>query len=129
MPQSGATTSFSAGTNSSAARMRPATVSAVSTSFVPRSMTPTMTLFGARLRRLDGDLRRARARELLEEGIARRLFLHRRRIAEAQVHDRRAADALQRAVDRAHAIARGALGARLEPGFVDLHDVGTGALE
>src|SRR5207237_2939587 len=48
LPQSGATASFSAGTNSSAARMRSATCAGVSTVLLLRSMTPTMTLFGAR---------------------------------------------------------------------------------
>src|SRR5438874_4467525 len=47
MPQSGATASFSAGTNSSAARMRSATCAGVSTVSLLRSMTPTITLFGA----------------------------------------------------------------------------------
>ena len=71
MPQSGAMTMRSAGTCGSALRMRPATISGVSTFMSERSITPRIIVFEGSfsrtlrsslgLRRLDRDLRGLRA--------------------------------------------------------------------
>jgi hypothetical protein len=80
----------------------------------------------ARLRRLDRDLFRRCRIELGEEGVAVRLLVDDRRVAEAGVErERGAGDAFERALDRLECVLPRVLGAGLQVGLVDLHDVGS----
>ena len=76
------------------------------------------------LRRLDRDLRGARAFEFAQERVAGRFLVHDRCIAEAQMHCDRAGDAVERAVERLQAVFARLVRMLLHPRLVDLHDVG-----
>ena len=66
-----------------------------------------------RLRRLDGHLFAATLGQLGEKGIARRTLVDDGGIAEAEVHARRGIDALERPIDRLHAVLTRLLRSRL----------------
>ena len=77
------------------------------------------------MRRFNRNLLAAAPGELAQERIPRGPFVDDGRVAEADVHARRAGDALERAVERLQAVLARLLGTGLHVGFVDLHDVST----
>ena len=135
IPQSGPTCRRSAGITVSAASIRSATSSGVSTGVVgevehadddglagDRLAAPTRSSFGcaASIARMS----RGAAGELVEERVAGRPVVHDVGVAEAGVQRGRARDAGERAIDRRQRELARLLGPRLQPRLVDLHDVG-----
>ena len=74
-------------------------------------------------------MRGAASLQLGQERVAARLVTHGVRIAEAEVHDGRPGDTVQRAVDGRHPVFASAVRPRLEVRLVELHEIRAGGLE
>ncbi len=135
IPQSGPAISRSGSTYSSAARARPATIRG---SLGARPPAEIEDAEDDRLRREPGEHRQVEPRlggldrdlvddgvvELGQEAVLAVLLLHERRVPVTDVEHRRRVDSRERPVDGLDGELPRRLRARLQPGLVDLDDVG-----